>query len=186
MLCMMNEGRREEGGQLLFASLFSLPFSISLGGMNSDSSALLPPSLLPPSLPLLDPAIPSASSLSVRASSLRSRFVISAVDSNLLSSSSSTAAAAHMMVSRQKMGSESRGIADIKPRLIGEIDNEKREGRDQQISFKKGQPARYKVEQTMSNSNTERRENWRRTNQRVHFTGAIHPDSAPGLLPVPA
>ena len=62
----------------------------------------------------------------MRLHSLRSRFVISVVDSNLLSSSSS--AAAYMMVSRQKMTAESKGIADIRPtdrlRMIRKIDRE--------------------------------------------------------------
>ena len=138
VLCMMG-GRVRSREQLLFASLLfhslvlfcslslSPFFAISLGGENDDSSAPLPQSFLPPAfLPPLDPhplrSIPSASSL-------RSRLVISAVDSNLLSSSSSApTAAAHMIVSWQKMGSESRGIANIKLRLIGAIDNKKKGG----------------------------------------------------------
>ena len=52
MLCMMGEEGREQLHAAFCVTLLpslSPLFSVSLGGMNDDSSALLPPSFLPPS-----------------------------------------------------------------------------------------------------------------------------------------
>ena len=90
-----------------------------------------------------------------------------------------------MIVSRQKMGSESRGIADIKPRMIGEIDNEKGEGRIKGSFFKK---AIYAA-RTLSNSNTRPGEKikWENDNDPMRaFSGSVRPSSLCSAGPLPS